>query len=133
MSKIATRPSQPVAGASEIERLATDLRLVISRLARRLRQQAEEGATASSLSALFSVDRLGPVTLGELANAEQVRPPTMTRLVSALEADGLVTRETDPSDGRLTRIRATAQGDDTVGRGTPSTSSARISRSSRAT
>ena len=69
MSKIATRPSQSVAaGASEIERLATDLRLVISRLARRLRQQAEEGATASSLSALFSVDRLGPVTLGELAS-----------------------------------------------------------------
>jgi DNA-binding MarR family transcriptional regulator len=50
------------------------------------------------------------VTLGELASAEQVRPPTMTRLVSALEDDGLVAREADPNDGRLTRIRATPRG-----------------------
>ena len=111
MSKIATRPSEPVtAGASEIERLATDLRLVISRLARRLRQQAEEGATASSLSALFSVDRLGPVTLGELASFERVQPPTITRIVASLEEAGLVARRADPADGRVARISLTSQG-----------------------
>jgi len=48
--------------------------------------------------------------LGELAAAEQVKPPTMTRLVRALEARGLVTREPDEHDGRVVRLRATAKG-----------------------
>jgi DNA-binding MarR family transcriptional regulator len=59
----------------------------------------------------------GPLTLGELANAEQVRPPTMTRLVSALENEGLVWREADPDDKRLTRIRATQKGRTLLSRG----------------
>jgi DNA-binding MarR family transcriptional regulator len=52
----------------------------------------------------------GPITLGSLAAAEQVRPPTMTRLVAAMEQAGLVERETDESDRRVVRIRATARG-----------------------
>jgi DNA-binding MarR family transcriptional regulator len=52
----------------------------------------------------------GPLTLGELATAEQVKPPTMTRLVRALEARGLVTREADERDGRVVRLRATTKG-----------------------
>lgn len=52
----------------------------------------------------------GPLTLGELAAAEQVRPPTMTRLVRALEAHRLVVREPDEHDGRVVRLRATAKG-----------------------
>lgn len=51
------------------------------------------------------------LTLGELAAAEQVRPPTITRLVAALEADQLVARTPDPTDARVTRISATAKGE----------------------
>jgi DNA-binding MarR family transcriptional regulator len=52
----------------------------------------------------------GSRTLGELAAAEQVRPPTMTRIVQALEAGGLVRRERDPADGRVHRVHATTKG-----------------------
>ncbi len=52
----------------------------------------------------------GPLTLTELAAAEQVRPPTMTRIIAALEREGLVSREPDASDRRITRVRATARG-----------------------
>jgi DNA-binding MarR family transcriptional regulator len=62
------------------------------------------------LSALSVVVFAGPLTLGELAAAEQVRPPTMTRLVHALEVRGLVTRESDEHDGRVVRLRTTAKG-----------------------
>jgi len=57
------------------------------------------------------------LTLGELAAIEQVKPPTMTRLVSALEAQGLVARASDPDDGRVTRIRATPRGQTLLARG----------------
>ena len=52
----------------------------------------------------------GPITLGALATAEQVRPPTISKLVATLEAAGLVERETDAQDRRITRVRATARG-----------------------
>jgi DNA-binding MarR family transcriptional regulator len=52
----------------------------------------------------------GPRSLGELAAAEQVRPPTMTRVVQALEADGLVRRAGDTDDRRVVRLHATAKG-----------------------
>ena len=52
----------------------------------------------------------GPVTLGQLARAEQVKPPTMTRIVTGLEKAGLVKRTGDARDHRLTRIQATAKG-----------------------
>ena len=74
------------------------------------REDDRSGLSAPRLSALSVVVFGGPVTLGELAAAEQVRPPTMTRLVQALEADGLVSRVADPGDARVTRLRATAKG-----------------------
>ena len=75
------------------------------------REDAATGLSAPRLSALsVLVFGGGPVTLGQLAAAEQVRAPTMTRLVNGLEADGLVTRQADPGDARVTRIRATARG-----------------------
>jgi DNA-binding MarR family transcriptional regulator len=49
----------------------------------------------------------GPITLGALAAAEQVRPPTMTRLIAATETAGFVRREPDPTDGRVVRMSAT--------------------------
>ncbi|MEX1186142.1 MAG: MarR family transcriptional regulator [Gemmatimonadaceae bacterium] len=80
-------------------------------LLRRLRKQDDRsGITAARLSALSVVVFAGPVTMGQLALAEQVTAPTMTRLVAAMERDGLVAREPDRDDGRVAWIRATAKG-----------------------
>jgi DNA-binding MarR family transcriptional regulator len=59
----------------------------------------------------------GPVTLGQLAAAEQVKPPTMTRIVTGLEKDGLVERKGDARDKRLTQIQPTAKGRKVLGAG----------------
>jgi DNA-binding MarR family transcriptional regulator len=70
----------------------------------------ETGLSGPRLSALSVVVFVGPLSLGALAAAEQVRPPTMTRIVTALEQLGLVVRDPDPVDGRALLIRATAAG-----------------------
>lgn len=80
------------------------------RLARRLRQQTEGGITASQLSALASVGRLGPLNLGALAGVERVRPPTMTRIVGHLEVAGLVVRRPAPGDRRSAEVELSAAG-----------------------
>jgi DNA-binding MarR family transcriptional regulator len=80
------------------------------RLARRLRQEAEHDVTPSMLSALSTIERLGPVTLGRLAELERVRPPTITRIVARLEDDGLVARSIDQSDHRVVRVRLSRRG-----------------------
>src|SRR5688500_13790926 len=90
--------------------LAAGLRMVVMRLSRRLRQQAEGEVTPSQLSALATVERLGSVTLGELAAAEQVQPPSMTKIVGGLEAHGFVIREVDPNDRRIARVRISEDG-----------------------
>jgi DNA-binding MarR family transcriptional regulator len=90
--------------------LASRLRFAVMRLARVLRQKAQDQVTPSQLSALVSIEREGPVTLGELAALESVQPPTMTRIVAALEEQGLVQREADPADRRISRVRMTSQG-----------------------
>lgn len=93
------------------ERIADRLHSAAIHLLRWVRREDEtSGLTAPRLSALSVVVFAGPITLRDLAAAEGVRPPTMTRLVDALEADGLVVRRDDPSDGRAIRIRATAKG-----------------------
>jgi DNA-binding MarR family transcriptional regulator len=90
--------------------LAARLRLVVTRLSRRLRQQGETGISASQLSALSTIDRCGPMTLGDVATAEQVQPPSMTRIVSHLEEKGLVERQVYERDRRVTRVRVTSEG-----------------------
>jgi DNA-binding MarR family transcriptional regulator len=90
--------------------LAARLRLGVTRLARRLRQEAETGITPSMLSALSSADRQGPLTMRDLCAAEQVQPPTMTRIVAALVEAGLVARDPDPADGRVARVTVTPGG-----------------------
>jgi DNA-binding MarR family transcriptional regulator len=80
-------------------------------LLRRLRREDDaSGLPAPQLSALSVIVFGGPLTLGALATAEQVRPPTITRLVDKLEAAGLVERASDPTDGRISRVAATPQG-----------------------
>ena len=90
--------------------LAARLRLGVTRLARRLRQEAEAGITPSMLSALSSAERRGPLTMRDLCAAEQVQPPTMTRIVAALVEAGLVVREADKADGRVAWVRVTTEG-----------------------
>src|ERR671924_566882 len=81
------------------------------------RDDPATGLSAARLSALSVLVFGGPRTLGELAAAEHVRPATMTRIVQALEADGLVRRGSDPADGRVTRLQATAKGERVLWRG----------------
>ena len=93
--------------------LAARLRLAVARVHRRSRQAVPtdgDDLTASRFAALVSVEQFGPLTLGELAAMEQVQPPSMTRIVAALEEHGFVTREVDPSDRRIARVAITPVG-----------------------
>jgi DNA-binding MarR family transcriptional regulator len=99
--------------------LASQLRLAVARLSRRIRQQAArtgEELTASTQGALASIERLGPITLGELAAVEQVQPPSMTRIVARLEEWGYVTRVVDPADRRVARADITDAGRELLAR-----------------
>ncbi len=98
--------SQPPADAN----LAAQLRLSVARLHRRLRQSADPGLTISQLSALASIERSGPITLGDLARVEQVQPPTMTALAGKLETAGLVERSIDAADRRVHRVTVSPHG-----------------------
>jgi DNA-binding MarR family transcriptional regulator len=81
-------------------------------LLRRLRREdVASGLTGPRVSALSVIVYAGPLTLSALAAAEQVRPPTMSRIVAALVAEGLATREPDERDGRVVLIRATPAGE----------------------
>jgi DNA-binding MarR family transcriptional regulator len=95
---------------SDTTELASRLRLGVTRLARKLRREAEPGITQSQLSALATIERHGPMTIGELSSVEQVQPPTMTKIVAALVEAGLIDRETDPDDRRMTWLRSTREG-----------------------
>ena len=91
--------------------LAERLHAAAIHLLRRLRREdAASGLSGPRMSALSVVVFAGPVTLGQLASAEGVQPPTMTRLVSGLEKDGLVVREPDAKDRRAIQISATQAG-----------------------
>lgn len=69
-------------------------------LARRLRQERDSGLTPNQMSVLGLLSLHGPLTPSEIAQHEKVRPPSVTRIVSCLAEDGLVTREDHPDDGR---------------------------------
>lgn len=101
---------RPQPRTSEAE-LAARLRLAVSRLARRLRTETGSEITASQFSALHSIARLGPLTLGDLSTVERVRPPTMTKVVASLEDLDLVTRTVDPTDRRVAHVATTPMGD----------------------
>jgi DNA-binding MarR family transcriptional regulator len=93
------------------ERIADRLHSASIRLLRTVRKEDDAaGVTAPHLSALSVLVFGGPRTLGELAAAEQVKPPSMTRIVRNLEAAGLAERETDAADRRVARVRATERG-----------------------
>jgi DNA-binding MarR family transcriptional regulator len=96
-----------LAAARELT-LAGDLRVVIGRLRRRLREEANPGdLTPSQAAALSRLEREGSVTLTALARAEGVRPQSMGATISVLEAGGLVSGAPDPTDGRQTLLSLT--------------------------
>jgi DNA-binding MarR family transcriptional regulator len=84
---------------------------VLLRLGRLLRQESPGGITPTQLSALSVIGNRGRITIGDLAAVESVQPPTMSRIVAALEEDGWVERTADRADRRVSFVATTAKGD----------------------
>src|SRR3954451_3593217 len=101
----------PQSARGRRDEIANRLHSAAIHLLRRARRvDAESHLPAPQLSALSVIVFGGPITLGDLAQAEQVRPPTISRLVAALEEDGLVERITASDDRRVVHVKATARG-----------------------
>src|SRR5579872_441842 len=93
-------------------RAASDLRAVLGRLKRRLRQPDDaDEITLPQASVLSRLAHEGPMTPGALAAADRVRPQSMSTILAALDARGLVARRADPDDGRRVVMALTAAGD----------------------
>jgi DNA-binding MarR family transcriptional regulator len=90
--------------------LAARLRLAITRTARRLRQEASEGFSPSQVATLATLERHGPLSPSELADREQVKRPTATKVIARLAEAGLLERTRDPDDGRAALVSLTAEG-----------------------
>jgi DNA-binding MarR family transcriptional regulator len=90
--------------------LASRLRLDISRMARRLRQEAGAKLSPSQTAALATIERHGPLTPSELAGRERVQRPTVTRVLARLEEAGLVDRAADPQDRRSCLVSISGAG-----------------------
>ena len=103
------------AGTAEpgVAELAHDLRLACMRVSRRVRFESSDETAPHQFSVLA---RLEPqaATVGELAEVERVRAPSMSRTVAGLEHEGLVRRDSDPTDGRVARISLTRAGRQTL-------------------
>jgi DNA-binding MarR family transcriptional regulator len=109
MNMTTSHPTRSDAG------LATALRISVSRLARRLRAERytaglEPNLSDTQLAALAMLERRGQMTPGELADHEKVQPPSMTRVIAALEERGLIRRAPHATDRRQVVLTATAQG-----------------------
>lgn len=90
--------------------LSSALRIGVMRLARRLRQERSGDFTLTQMSALATIDRNGPMTLGQLADHERVQPPSMTRVVAHLVGAGLLSRTPSPADRRQALVDVTPNG-----------------------
>jgi len=101
-----TAPSTSV----DLAGLASQLRIGVTRLARRLRLEGDASVTPTLLVALATIERHGPMTAGELAVHEQVRKPTVTRLIGALLERGMIERTSDPVDGRVSWVQLSSEG-----------------------
>ncbi|HWU31591.1 MAG TPA: MarR family transcriptional regulator [Marmoricola sp.] len=96
--------------------LAAELRLSVVRLRRRLigERDPENDLSLGAMAVLGCLYRRGPLQIGELASLERVRPPSMTRTVTGLEADGYVERRPHESDARLVVVHLTDKGEATL-------------------
>jgi DNA-binding MarR family transcriptional regulator len=101
-----------------VDAVAERLHTAAVHLSRRLRVEDEaRGISGPRLSALSVLVSAGPMRIGELAQKEQVEPPTMTRLVDAMEREGQVRRQPDAQDRRAVVLRATAKGERAFAKG----------------
>ncbi|MFI5066682.1 MAG: MarR family winged helix-turn-helix transcriptional regulator [Streptosporangiales bacterium] len=106
-------PGPPAAGPAAAAAPAIDvarLRVAIARVSRSLRRHELAGLTPTQLSALATVDRAGPLRLGDLAAAEKIAPSTLTRMVTVLEDRGYVQRAAVPGDARASTLVITPAG-----------------------
>ena len=101
-------PAPP--STADLAGLASQLRIGVTRLARRLRREGDASVTPTLLVALATIERHGPMTAGALAAHEQVRKPTVTRLLASLLDRGLIERTPDPLDGRVTWVHLSSEG-----------------------
>jgi DNA-binding MarR family transcriptional regulator len=102
--------TSPETGDARTSETAARLRLAITRMARRLRQEAGTDLSPSQTAALATIDLNGPLTPSEVAEHERIQRPTATRIVARLEQEGLVERTADPSDRRSSLIATTPAG-----------------------
>ena len=105
---MATRSPSPT--ATDPAELASQLRMSVLRLSRRMRQHAPDDITPSQLSALAVLVREAPLTVSQLAEAERVQPPTITRVVDSLVQKGFVTRTASENDRRVVFVEPTREG-----------------------
>src|SRR5215211_2553055 len=91
------------------EELAPRLRWAVTRMARRLRQEAGVDLGPSQIAALATVERHGPLSPSELAERERIKRPTVTRILGHLEAAGRVERVKAPEDGRASILTVTPE------------------------
>ncbi len=129
-SVVTTTPAEAITDEASTDEASTDeastdeapavdvtrLRVALARLSRRLRRHELAGLTPTQLAALATVERSGPMRLGDLAAAEGIAPSTLTRLVTALEDSGYVRRFADPSDARASTLAITPRGQDALER-----------------
>ena len=100
----------PSAGGLQTESGVIDvtrLRVALARVSRRMRRHELAGLTPTQLAALSTVERAGPLRLGDLAAAEGIAPTTLTRMVAVLEELGYVRRDADPKDARASTLAIT--------------------------
>ncbi|HVB04722.1 MAG TPA: MarR family transcriptional regulator [Acidimicrobiales bacterium] len=107
----ATAESAAPDGSETVAGLASMLRIATMRLARRLRaERSDETLGLSQLSALATLERFGPLSPTALAEHERIQPPSMTRVIAALESRELIARDAHPSDRRQSVIAITDAG-----------------------
>jgi DNA-binding MarR family transcriptional regulator len=94
----------------DLAALASQLRLSVFRLSRKLRRQLESPITQTQLAALSTIELHGPLTAGELASHEQIQKPTCTAVITALIDQDLIERTPDPLDGRVRWLQITPAG-----------------------
>jgi DNA-binding MarR family transcriptional regulator len=95
---------------TDLAGLASHLRLSVFRASRTLRRESQAGISPTLLAALSTIERHGPMTAGDLASHEQVRKPTVTRILAALVAEGLAERTPDTVDRRVSWVQLTPSG-----------------------